>query len=689
MAGYTQTKRILQFNSPLGANALLAMTFRGTEEISELFDFQVDVLAEPETTVTATALVGKRVTVELQVTDTGTKRYFNGIVASLEATGGDSYFNSYSVRIVPLLWLLSLNQQTRVFQDMTVLEIARKVLEPYSIIPRLETRSSYQVLEYCTQYRETDLAFLERILQQQGIFFYFRHSASDHVLVLSDASNMCEECPVASDFDYAMEAEKQLSFYKPLIFDFHSRSTLIPGEHTTWDYRFMQYAPSQAAPRTSHSGVEMGENSHERYDYADAASSFFKTEGAEAKTPLLQTQLQNVLRDGNDAQSVLCWGESTASTMQAGFSFLLKKYPQPEKNSKYLLTKIIHSVQQRPGYRAEVSAPEKNPYVNRFEARPFSQIYRKEQTRTKPRVSGVVTGKVVTHSGEDSYLDRFGRVCVQFWWDRQRPPSSPDKTLLRVAQQWAGKGWGTYFWPRVGDEVLIDFLDGDPDAPIVIGSIYNGINLPKYDPKTEYTRSGIFTRSSKGGGIANANELRFDDRAGAEQVFLNAERDFDLHVENDWHTRVDSEEHKHIFKNKYEKIEGASHLQVQEDQIQQIRGNQKITIAGQQVTDAEGSLTLKVGSTQVNRTGMVHIIEAGEEIHIKGGVRIVMEGGIGGISLQSAESAISIDATGIALQGPVRFGMATRVPPIPEPLEPVISSVISPQWPGDDPRQKS
>lgn len=685
MAGYTQTKRILQFHSPLGANTLLPIAFRGIEEISELFDYQVEALAEPTTEIHAAALIGKRVTVELEVTDTGDKRYFNGIVASLESTGGDSFFSTYSIRMVPMMWLLSLNQQTRVFQDVTVLDIAQKVLAPYSIVPRIETREVYQTLEYCTQYRETDLAFLERILQQQGIFFYFTHSSADHVLVLTDTSSLCTACPIVSDFDFMLEVERQLNFYKPIVLDFRARTTLISGEHTTWDYRFMQYASSQATPGTTHSSVEMGENSHEYYDYSDAASSFFKTEGAEPKTIPLQTQLQQVLAQTNDAQAVRCWGESTASTMQAGFSFKLDKYPQEEKNGKYLITRVTHSIQQQPGYRAEVSIPDISPYRNEFEARPFAQIYRKEQKRPKPRVDGVATGKVVTFPGEDSYLDRFGRVCVQFWWDRHRPSSSPDKTLLRVAQQWAGKGWGSYFWPRIGDEVLIDFLDGDPDAPIVVGSLYNGINLPKYDPNSKYTLSGVITRSSKDGGPNNSNELRFDDRRGAEQIFLNAERDFDLHVEHDWHTLIDQEEHKYVRKDQYQRVDGAAHLQVKKEQLLEIGGRQQVVVRGERHTDVSGSYVLNVGQTQISRTGLAHSIEAEGQIQLKSGGDIAIEAGAGGICLRSAESAISINATGITFQGPVRFGVATCVPPIPDLVESSQQPLSSPQWPGDDP----
>jgi type VI secretion system secreted protein VgrG len=687
MPSYTQTNRILSFTSPLGANQLLAMAFKGIEELSEIFNFHVDLLATPETVVDPASLVGKRVTLAIQVTDTGTKRYFNGIVASLESTGGDTFFNSYRVRMVPTLWLLSLNQQTRVFQDKTVLEIVQAVLAPYSIVPKLETQGSYTSLEYCTQYRETDLEFILRLMQQQGLFFYFTHSESDHVMVVTDTSSHLAECPVVSTFRYGLTIEEQTSFYEPLIFAFSSRSSLVTGEHTLWDFRFMQYAISQASPRTANIATAMGDNSHEFYDYADSASAYLKTEGADAKTPQLQTALQNVVKELAEAQSIRCQGESTASVMQAGATFTLTEYPQAEKNIKYLLTRVEHRCVQQPGYRAEVETPAKEPYLNTFYATPFSQAYRKSKTLQKPQVNGVVTGKVVVPPGEESYLDKYGRICVQFWWDRKRKPNTPDNTLLRVAQQWAGKGWGTYFWPRIDDEVLIDFIDGDPDAPIVVGAVYNGVNVPKYDPKSEYTRSGILTRSSKNGSAANANELRFEDLKGAEQIFVNAERDFDVHVEHDWHTVVDNEEHLQVAKNRYHRIGGESNIRVEKNQTLEVEGDQRSNIRGEQVELVGANRSLAVTGSQFSTTGMVHVIQSGEEVHIVGGTRVVIDGGVAGICLRSAESAIQIDATGITLQGAMRIGVAACLPGTPAPPSPVPTPPIDPQWPGDDPRQ--
>ncbi len=249
----------------------------------------------------------------------------------------------------------------------------------------------------------------------------------------------------------------------------------------------------------------------------------------------LQSHLQNVRRDAGDTGAVAVRGASNAGVLQSGHTLVLTEYPQPSINGKYLLTAIEHEVQQQPAYRSRNTVPA-GPYRNTFLAQPASLAYRASQLTPRPRVHGLLTGKVVVPAGEDSYMDKFGRVCVQFWWDRDRKANQTDNTLLRVAQPWAGKGWGTYFWPRVDDEVLIDFLEGDPDAPVVVGSLYNGANMPKYNPASEYTRSGILTRSSKTGSSGNANELRFEDRSGAEQIFINAERDMDLRVEHDART---------------------------------------------------------------------------------------------------------------------------------------------------------
>ncbi|MGI4853961.1 MAG: type VI secretion system Vgr family protein [Janthinobacterium lividum] len=723
MAGYAHTNRLLTLSTPLGADKLLAESFQCSEAISELFEISVEALATPDTTVTPADLIGKRLTLGLEVNDTGTLRNFNGMIASIESLGGDLDFNSYSLRVVPSVWLLTLNTQTRVFQNLSVLEIVKQVLTTYSITPTDDTQATYTTLGYCTQYRESDYHFISRLLAQHGIFFYFTHTASDHSMVLADASAQLSPCAVASTFRYASGHNTASGFYQPIVYQFSSRSTLTTGTHKLWDYRFSQYAASSSSTESATKSA-LGSNAHEFYDYADAPSAYLKTDSGDGNVVTLQTFMQNIGRDIHDAAGVAVTGESYASTMQAGFTFTLSEYPQGASNTKHLLTRVTHRARQRPSYRAEQTSNEPH-YTNHFSAQPSSVVYRTPQLFSKPRVQGVVTGKVVAPSGDDSYLDKYGRVCVQFWWDRTRKPNTTDNTLLRVAQQWAGKGWGTYFWPRINDEVLIDFIDGDPDAPIVVGSLYNGTNMPHYDPAAQYTRSGILTQSSKNGVAANANELRFDDLKGSEQIFMNAEKDLDIHVENDWHNQVDKDHHLTVKGDHYDAITGSSHSKVTKDRFEEVAGASHLKVTGKHAEDiggdssekiggnhfhsvggdahnnVGGALNEKVGSTyslqvgenHYSKAGMVYVVDSGQEVHIKGGMKVVIEGGMG-VCMSGPGGFVSVGPTGVTISGimvNINSGGAALQgsPGTPQsPQSPTAPTApTAPSWPGDDPRK--
>lgn len=721
MPSFAQTDRLLSLTTPLGANVLLPESFECSEAISEIFELRLRVLAVAGTSVNAADLIGKRVTLSMLVDDTGTTRAFNGMVASLESLGGDTDFDSYALRVVPMLWLLTLNTQTRVFQNKTVVDIVKEVLTAYSITPTDNTQATYTPLEYCTQYRETDFAFVSRLLAQHGIFYTFVHTSSDHTLVLGDASAQLPDCDTAASFRYAPEQDGRSGFYEPRVTRFGLRSSLATGKTNFWDYRFPTFATSSSSAESDTKSA-LGTNAHEMYDYADGASAYLKTDSGDGKVVTVQTQFQNVARDIFDSESTLASGDSLAGTLQSGKTFTLTGYPQSSANQKYLATRVVHTGRQRPGYRAEDDRSTGAHYRNSFEAKPANVVYRSPQTFPKPRVQGVVTGEVVAPSGDEAYLDKYGRVCVQFWWDRTRKPNTTDNTLLRVAQQWAGKGWGTYFWPRLGDEVLIDFLDGDPDAPIVVGSLYNGVNLPHYDPASQYTRAGIFTKSSKQGGAANANELRFEDLKGSEQIFMNAEKDLDIHVENDWHNQIDNDHHVTIKKDHFDSIGGASHSKVTGDRMEEIGGaahkkvtgaytekvggdvgedfggNHMLKIAAGQHIEVGAALNEKIGanySLQVtgghNTKAATSSVEADGQVHLKG-ANVVIEASAS-ITLSGPGGFLVIGPSGVMLQGIqvlINSGGAA-IPAVPavlmSPQAPgAPTAPTAPKWPGDDPR---
>ena len=723
MAAFAQTDRLLNFTSPLGADTLLPEHLTGTEGVSELFCYHLDLLAASSTSIDPKSIVGKKVCVAIQAEHSGTDRYINGIVSRFEMRGGDEELNSYYACIVPNIWLLTLNENTRVFQNQTVTDVVKAVLGAYSISPAIETSGTYTPMEYCTQYRETDFHFISRLLEQHGILYYFKHTKDDHTFTLQDASSKLSVCAIQDTFRYAPEEGDVEGYYDFVVRNLTSRSTLVSGKYTAWDYSFIR---NKAVIESQTTKGPLGANGNEQYDFADSAAAYLKKEGSDPKINDLATFFAGVRRDSGDAETLVIDGVSNAISMMSGYAFTLTEHPQSAVNTKYLLLHIEHDVQQLPTYRSGKRDSVK-PYANKFTAVPSAIPYRPPLKTEKPVVYGMHTGQVVTPSGEDSYMDKFGRVCVQFWWDRLRKANTPDNTLLRVAQSWAGKGWGTYFWPRVGDEVLIGFMEGDPDQPIVVGSVYNGVNMPKYDPAGQYTLSGVLTRSSKNGAAANANELRFEDLKGSEQIYMNAEKDYDLHVEHDWHTTVGNEQHTTIAKNQYEEVDGDSHLLVKGKQIHEIDGEADLNIKGKQIAQVGGdrehtvsgnlkesigsnsnisvgsNLNEQVGSSYSLTVGQSQVIQAGMNFDVTASMGICLSVGPNtvvltpeGIGLNGTGGFISIGPTGVTISGmmvminsggaPVSGSPGSAQSP-QSPSSP--TAPTAPKWPGDNPYSKA
>jgi type VI secretion system secreted protein VgrG len=648
MPNYELENRVLSLTSPLGDNVLLPESLTGREGLSELFRFTVEVVAQVETSVSAKNLVGRRMTVGFQTTESGLFRYVNGIVSRFESTGGDKEFNAYSVELVPSLWLLMLNTNTRVFQNLGVIAILKAVLTPYGITFDDRTQAEYPALDYRTQYRESDFAFFSRLMERWGIFYHFEHSANDHKLVLNDTSSLLGDTPVQNLFRYAPEKGDMEGAYDYLIQQCTSTAILVTGKNTSWDYQFMPYATDLKDP--SQTAGPLGLNEHEFYDYVGVAdANFNRAQESVSEARSAEQFLQNIRRDISDATTLLLTGTSNARPLQPGFTFELEGHPLSDLNIKYVTTAVSHSVLQLPPYRSRpVEGTE--VYRNHFTALPSSIAYRAPQVTPKPMVHGLHTAGVVVPAGAESHMDKWGRVCVQFHWDRLRKPNTVDNTLLRVAQPWAGKGWGSFFWPRVGDEVVVDFVEGDPDQPLVIGSVYNGVNVPKYDPAGQYTRSGVVTRSSMDGDASNANELRFEDKKGSEQIFINAEKDVDLRVENDSRTFVGNDQHLIVKGKQLASIGGDKGATVTGNHLEKIQGDADRSVAQSCNEKVGANYSLQVGVNQYNKTGMLHVLDAGEEIHIKGGMNVAIEGGMG-LCLSGPGGFISIDPTGVTIQG--------------------------------------
>jgi len=501
----------MQFTSQAGKDVLVIESIEGGEGISRLFEYNVDLLASADTTIDPTALVGSKVTVAIGLNDSDGFRYINGIVASFVECAGDDEFNVYQARIVPSMWQLTLSTNCRVFQSMTVTDIAKAVISEYGLSLSDQTTGSYKPLEYCTQYSESDFQFVSRILEESGIFYWFEHSDQDNKIILGDDRTAYQDCPLSSTFPYALNSRGAEGSYGAMITEFTSTATMVSGKHSTSDYNYRNFARADAPDKNSASPY--GKNAFDQYLYPAGVEGYANDDTqmtTDIETLVIETRLQ-----ASDAMAEVLRGVSNARSLCAGYTFTMEDNPRDAWNRKYLLTTVTMSADQAPPYRASDQGKDEE-YSNQFTAVSSDIVYKPAKTFSKPRIYGPQTAVVVGSSGDEIYLDDLGRIKVRFFWDKKDDrDSTVNTTWVRVAQPWAGNGWGAYFWPRVKDEVVVQFLDGDPDNPVVTGSVYNAVNTVPYPLPDNGTRSGIMTRSSKGGSASTANELRFEDKKGS------------------------------------------------------------------------------------------------------------------------------------------------------------------------------
>jgi type VI secretion system secreted protein VgrG len=645
MASAKQANRLMQFSSPLGADVLLIESIEGTEAISRLFEYRVELLADAAATIDPKSLVGNRVTVLMNLNDAQGARYINGIVASFEQCAGDKEFNVYHARIVPALWQTNLTANCRVFQNKSALEIVKAVIGEYSLSISDQTSTSYKPLEYCTQYSESDFHFLSRLMEENGIFYWFEHSDQDHKIVLADSRSAYADCPLSATIPFAWNEKGAEGSYGAWVHEITSTATMVTGKHSTSDFDFRPYTRDDASDVKSAS--EYGKNGFDQYHYPSGVEGYLK--GTQAPGVVdMENLFLGARAKVSDAVAEVFQGKSNARSLCAGFTFTLKDHPRSAWNRKYLLTALNLRAGQSPSYRT--GAAVEFGYSNSFSAVASDIVFQPPRTAYKPRIHGPQTAKVVAPSGEDMYIDKFGRVCVQFFWDKARQPNTVDNTWVRVAQNWAGNGWGIYFWPRIDDEVVVQFLNGDPDNPIVAGSVYNGVNMPKYALPDHSTRSGLYTRSSKGGSASNANELRFEDKTGSEQIFLNAEKDMDHRIENDHRRFVGNNDSLVVTKNQTEQIGGDAHREIKGNQVEKVDGKLDIGITGDLTAETDGNHSFKVGNNSAEKVGMNYSMDAGMEAYLKAGMSIVIEAGME-LTLKAAGGFINIGPAGVAISG--------------------------------------
>jgi type VI secretion system secreted protein VgrG len=646
MATLKQADRLMQFSSPLGKDVLLIESLDGAEGISRLFEYHVELLATVDTKVDPKSMIGSKVSVAISLNDAQGSRWINGIVASFEQCTGDDEFDVYRAQIVPSMWQLTLSSNCRVFQNKTVLEIVKKVFGEYGLSVSDQTSSSYKPLEYCTQYSESDFYFVSRLMEESGIFYWFEHSDQDNKIVLGDGRNAYQDCPLSSSVPYALNKKGAEGAYGATVTEFTSMASMVSGKHTTAEYNYRNFARADVPDKNSSSPY--GKNAFSKYLYPSGGEGY-ANDAAQVSTDL-ETLFLDTRALAADAMAEVFRGSCNARSLCAGYTFSLTDNPRKAFNRKYLLTAVSHHANQVPSYRSS-DTWQGSGYSNRFTAVSSDIVFKPSQTFVKPRIYGPQTAIVVGPSGEEIYLDALGRAKVQFFWDKlDARGSTVDTTWVRVAQHWAGNGWGAYFWPRVNDEVVIQFLNGDPDNPVITGSVYNGVNMPKYALPDSGTRSGLVTRSSKGGSAQNANELRFEDKTGSEQVYLHAEKDLDISIEHDRRISVGNNDSLIVTGKQMEQIGDEYHRQIKSNSVEQIGGNADLGISGNQTEQVGGNHSLNVGSNQSIQVGTAYSMNSGQTVYINGGMNVVIQAGME-LSLVGSGGFVTIGPSGVSISG--------------------------------------
>jgi type VI secretion system secreted protein VgrG len=625
----TQDRRLISISTPLGKDFVLLRNFQFQENVSALFRIDADLLREEDSSSTVPGpmpdLIGKNVTITLQLAD-GSLKFLNGFVAQLVQGLRNERFTAYHAVIVPWFWFLTRKTDCRIFQELSVPEIVEKVYRDGGFLDfRDELTKTYTKWDYCVQYRETDFNFVSRLLEAEGIFYFFVHENGKHTLVLGDASSE------AGFFS----SKRKLSFLVQTQLDddvatsWQTQKELRSGSSTLRDFHFEtpNRVIQSSAPSVFKSPMS---DPLEIYDFPGGFAKKFSKPSE--RLGQIGTEGNKVTERGMEADEwlrELHFGASLSKVLGAGLSFDLTEHSS-EINGPYRILSIQHSVTQTPDYVSEMEL--NGTYSNSFCCLPLAVPFRPQRSTQKPVIHGSQTAIVVGPPGEEISTDKFGRVKVQFHWDRKGKSDDKSSCFVRVGSPWAGNQWGAIHIPRIGQEVIVSFLEGDPDQPIIIGSVYNAKNMPPYPLPAEQTKSTIKSDSSKGGG--GFNEIRFEDKKGKEQVFIHAERNQDNRVK----------------KESLEWVGANRHLIVGGDQLELVNGDKHLTAKGDQNEKVYGTLSQDIEMDLQQKIGMKHALDAGMEIHLKAGMNVVIEAGVT-LTLKVGGNFVNINPGGVFIQG--------------------------------------
>ena len=551
MPSYLQKHRPLQVTTPLGEEALLVTAFRGTEQLSRLFSFELDLIAENSTLVDFSKLVGNDISLRVATPGKGEAmgwRYISGICARFTQGNRNEEFTAYYAEVVPKVWLLTRRAQSRIFQQKSVPDILGEVLQGFAC--DFQLRGQYDSREYCVQYRESDFDFASRLMEEEGIYFFFQQSGSGHKMVIADSSQAHADVPGVTNPKYkVVEGGAPQGDH---IFEWRKIQALCASKYVLWDHSFQRPTQNLEAKASILESVQAGSVSHQLNGQSNSSLEIYdfpggyalRYDGVSPSGGDQSQQLRKILEDNRrtvklrmeaeTVQALTIEGTSGCRNFIAGHKFSPERHFDAEGD--YLLVSVTHDASLANPYRTGSNSGSDLVYSNKFTCIPCQLPYRPPFRTPKPLVHGVQNALVTGPPGEEIFTDKYGRVKVQFYWDRMGKKDANSSCWLRVGTTWAGRRWGAMQVPRIGQEVIVAFVEGNPDEPVIVGSVYNPETMPPYAPGKGVI-SGLKSNTHKGKGY---NEISMDDTAGNENITIHGQYNMNTTVEHDQTTTINS-----------------------------------------------------------------------------------------------------------------------------------------------------
>lgn len=654
MSNTTQTDRLMQITTPLAYDYLLISRISATEGLSRLFSFEVELLHEEEnpgyepTVIDATRMLGQGVTVTINQRD-GTKRNLNGIVNQFSQGNRNTRFSFYYATVVPHVWILTQNHQSRIFQHKTVPDILKEVLKDFEV--SYEIQGEYKPRNYCVQYNESDFDFISRLMEEEGIYYFFEHGETTHKMIIANTPQSHPDCPGKNEIPYFVRVERSKEDFITSIRAWQTDHKLQTGKVTFWDHNFQ--LPGNKLTATQPSLFTAGDNQKlEIYEFPGGyARKFDDIDRSGGERSDVQNVFDNkqkmieVAMQSLDAQYRVISGVSDCCSISSGYKFNFKNHVDA---GEYVVVSATHEAEQNPSYVTDDEIEQ--PYSNNFSCIPYGKNnppFRPIRKTPKAQIQGSQTAFVVGPAGEEIFTDKFGRVKIQFHWDRDGQVDSDSSCWVRVSQSWAGNKWGTMFIPRIGMEVIVHFLEGDPDQPIITGCVYNPQMMPPYTLPDEKTKMTIKSDSSKGGG--GFNEMRFEDKKGEEQIFFHAQKDMDIRVRNDRRELIGNDRHLIVNRDKRDQIKRDEHRIIERDLIEMIERDFHLKIMGKVATAVQQAVSNEFGANLDEAVRGSHSEEVTGNYSLKAS-NVVLEGTTG-ITLKVGGNFITINSGGIFIKG--------------------------------------